>query len=362
MKKITQLQFGSFIYMICLSNCLGTTLNILFTVSKQDSWISIILGGIIGIIPIYIITKIMAFKPEVSILEKNRILFGKILGNILNFVFALVFILWSILALWDLNNFISSQYLHMTPSFLIGIFVIITMIYMLIKDLKVIGRVSFILFIIGFSLYLFGFFGLISQLNMEKIKPIFENNFIETLKGGFLCMAYNILPLFVLTIIPKKDIDVKNLNKLFWKWFLFAAVVIFIIVFLIVSIFGYKLSSLYQYAAFHLLKNISLFGFIDRVESTISIRWIFYLIIIITLCLYFVIEYFRDTFKIKDKKKINIVISIFCVLVLIASEIIFANNTVKDLFTLNYFSIISIVCLGFIPIIIWIRTKFFTSK
>lgn len=357
MKKISCSQFGSLIYLISLSSCLGNTANTLIDVANQDSWMSIFVSGIVGFIPFYVIIKLLEFKPELNIFEKNHYIFGKLIGNIINILLVLMFIFIAGAALWDLNNFISSQYLHKTPSLLIGIFMTITIIYLLTKDLFVMARTCFILFLIGFGLYFLGFIGLVSQIKLDRIMPILENGLIPPIKAGLMAVTYDILPLFVLTVIPKDKIDIKKTTNLF-KWFYFSGLVIFIIIFLIVSIFGYKLAAMYEYPAFHLLKNISLFGFFERVESIISLRWIFYLMTLILMSIYFGLEFIKKTFKINSKKIINLIIIIFSLLILILSEYIFTNNTAKEYFMTNYFPYLSGFILGVIPIIIYIFSRF----
>ena len=49
---------------------------------------------------------------------------------------------------------------------------------------------------------------------------------------------------------------------------------VFAIPFLVMSVFGVELATLYQYPEFQILRRVSLGGFIERVESTLSIQWI----------------------------------------------------------------------------------------
>lgn len=357
MKKVNTSQIGSIVYMCSLANGIGATSNNLINIAKQDAWISILIAMVLSFIPFFLIIKIIEYKPELNIFEKNTFLFGKVIGNIVNILLILIFSFMASVALWDLNNFISSQYLHLTSSLLIGLFVIVTIIYMLSKDLVVMARTCFIMFVIGFILYLLGFSGLVWQINFDNIKPIFENSFSNIFRGALISVCYNILPLFFITVIPRNKMDIKNLNSLF-IWFYFAGTIIFIIFFLIISIFGYNLASIYQYTPFHLLKNISLFGFINRIESTISIRWVFYSVAFISMCMYFVLEYLKKAFKMKNKVKINILIIGLGLLTLYLSEVIFTNNTINQQFMSNYFPFFAFFILGVIPIIIFIFSKF----
>ena len=62
MKKITNLEFGSIIYFIIRAYFVGVSLNALLFISKQDNWISILFGIIIGIIPLLLYIYIFNYE------------------------------------------------------------------------------------------------------------------------------------------------------------------------------------------------------------------------------------------------------------------------------------------------------------
>ena len=81
MKKLSTLQFCAIEYFLILANNVGLTTYILFNYDKQDGLISIILGTIIGIIPLTIYLKIMNTNPELNIFEKIEYKFKNSNGN-----------------------------------------------------------------------------------------------------------------------------------------------------------------------------------------------------------------------------------------------------------------------------------------
>ena len=85
MKKISYIELSSVLLCIIISFHSGITINILKNQTGIDSWISIILSYIIGIIPILLTLYISNYQEKLNIFEKNISLFGEILGKTLNY-------------------------------------------------------------------------------------------------------------------------------------------------------------------------------------------------------------------------------------------------------------------------------------
>lgn len=362
MKKYKLSQIAGVVYLLVLANYLGTTSNTVINLAKQDAWFSILIGFLIGFIPLFVFFKIMDYKPDLNIAQKNINIFGKKIGNIINIILMITTFIILTSICWTTDNFIGSQYLHRTPTLFIGICGSSCLIYMLNNDIHTILRSLFILFIIGFSLYIFGTIGLINQFKLNNLKPFFEHGFISPLLASFKTITYNILPLFFITIFPKNMIEnSEKLNKVVIKAYLLGGTIMFIIILLTIGSFGPKLSQLFQYTAYHLLKNITLFGFIDRIESLISIRWILYFIGFAVIAFYFNSVILNSIIKIN--KKVNILINFVFVLgSIIISEIVFNNHLDKQFFTDNIFPYLSLFSYFIIPVIILISSKFKTNE
>ena len=357
-KKITVSEVGALAYILILFNYLGTTSDSIIPLVKQDSWISIILAFIIGIIPLIIFFKIMDYEPNLTIIEKNKVLFGKVFGSILNLILAIFFFISIIYSFWNLISFLGSQYLHRTPPFFIGICTCSCIIYLLSKDITVILKAFFVLFIVGLTLYLLGSITLVEQISLENFKPVLEFGITNPIIGALKNVSYNILPLFLITLIPKNKIkNVDKLGKTIAKFYILCFLIMFFIVIVTIGIYGPKLSMLYQYSAFHLLKKISILGFINRIESTISIRWILYLICFIVIGLYFVLESLKNTFNIKNKIINSILIFLLPLSSLYISENVFQNNVIKEIYAEIYLPIINGIFLFIIPLFILIFSK-----
>lgn len=334
--KISTLQIFSLCWQVMLSVNIGIINYISLTSVNQDGWIAIIISCILGLIPVLLYLYLMNYRPEMNFTELNQYLFGKIGGKIINTVIALLIAFCVVLYFNNLNNFITSQYLHKTPT-LFGIIIFsIPVIYLLNQGLSTIGRTSFILFIFGIILLILTLFGLVGQVDLTNFLPILEHDVSDIFKTSLLIVPYTSFSVILLLSIPKKDIsDSHKLNKRVITAYFTSFLVVLMAVFFVVAVLGPELAQLYQYPEFHVLKRISIGGFIERVESTLSLRWIFYIFTTLVFGLYFIKQYIKTTFKIDKEKRLNIISSIVGTILLISSNWLFSSNTESNMMILK---------------------------
>lgn len=359
-KKITVLEMCSLAWQLILSSAIGIATYVAFFSVKQDAWISVILSGILGLIPLSIYLYLMNYRKDLNFFELNEYLFGKVLGKIINTIIIIVVALCVIIYFFNLTNFISSQYLNKTNNLLIIIVLIIPVIYLLLQDLKVIGRTTFILFIFSLVLLFFSIIGLVGQVDLNNIKPIMENKLFNIFITSGKLICYMVFQLILLLSIPKSNIlNNKKFEKSILITYFLVYIIATLVIFIIISVLGSNLALIYQYPEFHVLKRISIGGFIERVENTLSLRWIFYMFTIVVFGLYFIKNYITVTFNIQDKVKIKIIISFISLVILMLSNWIFKNNTEGNYVLLNVLPIIlySTIFLTIIAMLIKTKTK-----
>ncbi len=336
--KINKSEMGALTVFMVRAFYIGITFNNLIQVAKQDSYVSMIIGFIVGFIPLIIIYYIFNYEPDLSLPKKNIKLFGNILGTIINiitiwFTFFIILVLFS-----NLVTFINVQYLNRTPTLVISIVFMIAIIYVLIHDIKTICRTAMILFFFTVILYLLSLIGLFREINVDNFKPFLESSYINLFKGTYSFITYNVLPLYLLLIIPKNDIDNKNFFKFITIGYIIASISLFLVLITTIGIFGIKLCNLYEYPEFQVLKYVSLIGTSARIDGILIIQWIFDLLIFIIIGLYFILETTKTMFKVN--KHINSYI--LGILLIILNEFITSYLMMNDLSITTLPHIISI--------------------
>ena len=351
MNKINCTQFSSIIIMLILSSFLGVGIFSLIKASGIDAYLSIILGGIIGSIFIYLFITIFNYEPSLTLKDKINKLFGKKIGFILNFILFIIIFSMGTSSIFNLTIFISSQFLPETPLLLIALVFSFLVIFINTKGIDVISKTSFILVIINLIFYLFAFIGLIPSFDISNIKPFLEHGLNRPLKGAIFVIGFNIIPIFLLLMIPKNIIvDKKKINKHIIIAYLLGIILMTSVLFLTLGVLGIYLSSIYQYPEYIVLKNINIFNFIDRIENIITSQWIFSLFINLTMIIYFLSN------SIKTNNKSKIIPTFLCLSILFISKKIFSNNTQFNNYTYKY-SLINDIIILLILIIIFIKIK-----
>lgn len=324
MKKnnITSISFACLISFPILSIFSGIgTFNIIKN-AKVDAHLSTIIAFLLGFFIIKLFFIIFNYKGEYDILDKNKLLFGKTFGSIINYLINICYLLIGTILLYNISNFAISQFLAETPMIIFMILFGIILVYSVMLGIENIARSGIIFFMIIFFLTILSTSGIISHFKIDNIKPFLETGINPPIKGGISLLLTNITPIFLLLIVEKDKIDkTDKLKKEIIFFYFLAFLFLFLAIILTIGSLGIELSSIYQYPEYTVLKKVSLFDFIERIENFIYVKWIFSTFITLTLIIYHI----KSTIK-KDNK--IIIPSLILTTFIILSNIIFKNNTI----------------------------------
>lgn len=357
MKKIANSTYNVLIFFLIRGSFLGICASNIYTISKQNGWLSYLIATILGIIPLLIYYYIIKKYPNKNILEITTTIFGKKIGNIFNIIILVFVYIYAISIFYNLITFISSQYLYRTPNLAISIMFGLCFFYLINKGITTISRTSLMLFYITIFLYILTVLGLVGESNISNFLPFNEYSFTSILKGSYISLSLNIAPLFLLTIIPYNKIEkhekfVKNTII----FYLLALISIYIMNFFVISIYGAKFANIMQYPEFHLLKRLTLIGFAERIENILSIQLVFDLLITIVMCLYFIKTYFKNLINKTGIKEYILDILLVSTTILTVLKI-FNTSTEANTFYLKYLSHFNFIGFIIIPIIILKKIK-----
>lgn len=350
MKKISYTELSSILLTIIITFNSGLTINILKNDIGIDSWISIIISYIIGFIPILIILYISNYQDKLNIYEKNIYLFGKILGTIINYIISIILFIIAITILYNIINFINTQYLYHTPMLLTSIVFIILIIYCSTKEINVISHISLILISFNIILYLLSNISIINEIKLDNLLPIAKTNISNILLSSLKITSINILPTIILLIIPKDKItNKKKYNKSIIISYIIGFIISLLTIINTISVLGIHLTKTFIYPEYIVLKKIKLFGFLERGENIISLKWITESYIYLTIIIYTISKNITN-----NHKKFTYTNIIIGILLIITSNSLFKNITIFNNYINNKFIYITSI-LFIIYIIITIK-------
>lgn len=336
-KKIGHKGFSSIIFFLSQEIFIGIGFTRILSISKQDTWLSILIAFIIGFIFLNFFLRFMNYEKDLNIFEKNKKIFGKKIGNIINFIMNILVILYFMFSLWNLSIYIQNKFLDQTPKFLIMFLFLIPVVYLVNKDIKTIAKVSFICFFIAIIEFNLSVFGLTNFLQFDNFKPFLYNNTNNIISCSFIFLSYFLTPFFLILIVPKNNIDKPyKLNKSFKFFYIISFLEFFVSFSFIISIFGIDYAKLFYYPEFSVLKKISFFDFIEHVENFLSTQWLFSLFIGSVMNLYF-FKCYLCQINIKKVKIKNFIYYLLIAISLFISPKLFYNTTAEYNFVKQYY-------------------------
>ena len=313
MKKINTLELCTCLLTVLSSSFLGIEIYNVIKYSSISSPFTIIFSLLICLLITKVFITIFNYEPKFNIKEKLNLLFNKKLSLILISISSLCLLIIAIILNYDLNNFIISQFLSETPIYIIAIILFLLYFYINKEGFETIIKVSSIIFFINVILFLIVPLSNINGFDISNLKPI-SLNFNPILKGSIYIISFFTNFIFLFLLIPKNRVYNKKLNLSIYITIILSFIYRLIIIIITISTLTIYLAKLYQYPAYMVLKNISIFNTFDRIENFIYIEWLFQVFISISL----IINFISKNLKIKHYY-INSIIFIF--------TIIFKNNT-----------------------------------
>lgn len=350
--KISAFQFAVIGALMANSLFVGIGIINIFIYAKQDAWLVDILSLFLGLIPIALLIYIINYKPDKNILEKNRALFGKLFGNIINFIIFIYIFFMLIITIHGVTVFATTMYLTKTPGIFVAAIFVLTAIYAVIKGIETIARTSEILFFLATFLVAVIVTSLFSQFSFDELKPILANGFMPVINNSLLFLSYCFSPLIILTIIPKNDIkNSKNYHKYLIGGFVVSVMLMFFVYFLIPGVITPKLASLYRFPAYYVLRKINIGGAINNVENITSIHWFLNLFVMVMMGVYFLSRYVKDIFKIKKDNKIKIVCIVIGIIAVMIGNYTFINPpSILEFMAHKFPYYVSLILLGIVLI------------
>ena len=323
--KIGIKELLAFVFSICIATFPAFGTAMILAITKQSSLISVLIGLVLGLIPLGMILYIAKFIENKTIFQLNKDKF-KFFGEIINILYVICIIFFGFIISWTAINFTITQLLLRTSYYLVAIVLFSIIGYAVTKGVEVIGRSNFLLNIIGISTLIFVILFLIPSVKLDNLFPILAVSKKTIIMTSLYIPSITVAPLISILYIKKNDIeDNHKYNKAIFIGYLLSGLIAFIFFFLIISVYGTNIASLLSYPEYYLFKKINAFEFISRIENFAAIM--IYICFFGNMCILisFVKTYLQEKFNIKKELNVNILIFALAIIVPIISIYIFKN-------------------------------------
>ena len=286
---------------------------IILSVSKNASLLSIVIGFVIGFIPIFMLYFISK-KIDGSFLDFLKDKF-KIFSYVIILFLILIALFIAFYSSWINIDFIISQFLVRNSYYFMALLFAVATIIVVIKGPEVIARVSFILFLIAVPIMIILLGTLVPYIELDNLKPYIDTSFKNILQSALTFFVLGTCP--VIYILELKNItnDKKNFARKILVGYITGFILIFLMVFFVLAVYGVDLATMFTYPFYTLFKKVQIFGFIERIENIAAVIFVTSFFVEFSYIIYFIKNNILKIFKINSKKKATILTCVLSIII-----------------------------------------------
>ncbi len=355
-EKINSFGLSTMVIALTSSPFYGAFSAYIINYSKTASLISILIGFLISLVLSSIILLTFKSHKELNLASSIKKDF-KVFSYVINILFLIGAILMYIFLTYRLTLFLSNEYLIQTPNFVILLIILIVTFNTASKGIETTIRVSTISLFISLFIFLFDFFSLIPQVNIENFLPIITVSSKNILISSLVYAVYFSLPLIFLQAIKYNQIvDSNKFTKHYYLMIILSFITSFLSMFTTIGVSGVNINNLFDYPIYSTLKRINLFNFLDSIENISIMLWILYIINSANMILLFIFNNMKSTFNL-DKKKSRIFNIIIMLVIFLIPTLLFSKNDFVESYKYIWYPFSTLSILFILTIIVLVFNK-----
>lgn len=259
-------------YLLIIVFIIGTSLAISsYSASLQNTWISTILAIGFATPVVLIYAGILNTHPGKDLFQILDLLFGKIIGRFIGFLYTFYFIHLGALCIRNITEYIQVVSFPETPQYFTAIFLGILAIYIVKSSLEVVARVNKFLFPLLILILFVTFVLVIPNANVNNLLPILENGWLPVIKASFLPFSFpfgeTVIFLTLLNTVEEK----KKNTKIFLLGIYGGGFFILTTTLRNILILGFPFLSSSTFPSYQALSLINIGNFVRGIEIIVSI-------------------------------------------------------------------------------------------
>jgi spore germination protein KB len=329
----------------------GLIITPVIEISKQDAWLSMLVGGVIGLALTFLFVHLSILHPNQTLVQFSQALLGKWLGRIIVLPY---FIAWYMLPAYILRSF--ADFIHLilldrTPVWMIMILLIGLMTYLTYSGgitgigrfCEIVGPLIILTLIVSFILNA-------GNVEWDQLLPVYaDSGWVTILKGSVAPAAFFAESFMLLVIVsfmqnPQKALSRSLLGVGITAFMVFTATIMMLLV------FGPNVSAKLRFSFFMFVRSINILNFIQNADILIMFFWVFGVFAKLSLYLFITSYEISNWLNVKDWRRIIWfgAPAIFIMAILIPNE-----TTITSLQKYWVFGIFPVCGIG-IPLLLWI--------
>jgi spore germination protein KB len=266
-KQITGKQMQAIIIMHILGSSfvLGAT-----SKTKQDTWITLILGGAMALPMIFVYCALIRKYPGKNLFEIIIVLFGKIIGKAVCILYVWYALHLSSMVLRTFTEFIHILNMPETPEIVIACFMVLLAVWAATSGVENIGRVAKFSFLILLSFIMVTLLISYKDMNFNNLKPVMSTDFGTLLGASYTAFSLPFGELIVfLTIFPCVK-SKSSPKKIYIKALIFSTVLLVLAHLRNLLVLGVTSVGMYVFPSYQAVSVMSVGEFFTRMEVLIG--------------------------------------------------------------------------------------------
>ncbi|MDR5001938.1 GerAB/ArcD/ProY family transporter [Brevibacillus parabrevis] len=292
--------------------------------ASYDSWLSSIIGVLVGLAVIYLYCIISRLHQEHTLIGKNILIFGRWLGTALSIMFLFTLLINGSVYVRAIGDFMTAQILKETPSVAVVILLVACSLFGVRLGLETFARTSEIFYLWFVFTFLSFFFLLVPQFSLRNLQPVLENGLAPVISGSFSVIAYPYTELIVfLMITPFVDVPQK-LTSAFLRGAIYGGICLITIILMTLLVLGPVLTATENFPSYSLAKRVHVGEFFQRQEAMMALMWFVSIYFKVVLYMYGFCVGIQQLLKLKEYQLLTYPT---CLLFVVGAIILLPNET-----------------------------------
>ena len=273
--------------------------------AKQDAWIAIIISISWSIILFLMFSRILSLYPGKDLFDILQIVMGKFMGKIISILMIWFAFHIGTLVMRNLSDFTNTLVFPDTPVVVPMIFFTILLLWGLKLGLEVIGRwAEFFIWIVILLFILYTTLS-ISEMDINRLKPILDNGFTLILKGAFSSFTFPFGEIVIFTMVFSNISKAKNYNKTFMVSLGLGGLIIVLATLRNILVLGSDKISRVYFPSILTISLINVGSMFQRLEMAVALLFLVCIFIKVIICLFAICNGISKVFVFDDYRFVS---------------------------------------------------------
>ncbi|MFF2909925.1 endospore germination permease [Paenibacillus sp. NPDC057934] len=349
--KISARQFTILIILGIIGDSILVLPTMIASFAKQDSWISMIVAGILGLVVGCLFAGIANRLKGKSLIGAVQSKLGIVTGGVITLLLLFQFFMCSLTLMSEMSQFMTTQMMPETPINAILVLFVAVVIIAYRYGIEAFARMGELLFPVFLVLFLCLVLFLIPQIEITNVKPILAHGLGPSFKGMFPAFTQAFTEVVFILMLVQHVSSKTKLTKPILTGYAVGGFILLIVVTLCVLVLGPALMETKYYPAFVLAQKITIGKFLERLEVILTFLWIITVYYKTTMIFYALTTGLAQFLRLKESRMLTIPLGIILIVCTITST---PNITVYNQILLFYYPWFDLIFCLVLPLLCFV--------